>query len=62
MKTLKKMVEQLAALIGTSDLNDWETNFLTTVSKQVDERGTTVHLSSKQIDNIEKLYDKHFGD
>ena len=62
MKSLNTMVEQLTALIGTADLNNWETDFMVSVSEQVETRKTTVYLSSKQIENIEKIYIKNFGD
>lgn len=59
MKSVGAMVEQLAAMLGTNDLSPWEQGFVQTVQRHAKQ---TTTLTEKQVDKIEQLYEKHFGD
>lgn len=57
---LHVQVAQLEGLLGTDDLNDWETGFVESLVKRgyaSDSQG----MSAKQADHLEKLYRKHFA-
>lgn len=58
MKSIGTMIEQLSAMLGTDDLNPWETQFIQTVQRH--QKNTTA-LTERQVDKIEQLYDKHFA-
>lgn len=62
MKSVGAMVKQLEGLIGTSDLNDWETGFVSSIVGRTQRGVDTVRLSPKVIEIIERIYAKHFGD
>ena len=62
MKSIYAMLQQLKNLLDTVDLNPFETRFVKDVSEQSEQRNSTTHLSSKQVELIEKLYSKNFGD
>jgi len=47
---------QLAVCIQEEErLNDWEKEFITSISDQFTNNG---HLSPKQLENLKKIYDK----
>ena len=56
------MVKKCCGLIGTKDVTDWEDDFLTNIAKQTKEGDDTTKLSEKQIDVIQRIHDKNFGD
>lgn len=62
MKSLNSKIKQLAALIDTVDLNDWENLFLTGVVEQTQNGDVVGTLSDKQVVTVERLYAKHFAD
>ena len=62
MKSIYAMLQQLKNLLDTADLNPFETRFVKDVSEQSEQRNSTTYLSSKQVELIEKLYSKNFGD
>ena len=62
MKSLGAMIAQLDGLLGTDDLNAWETRFVADISSQTDIGSRTTSLSGKQVEVIERIYRKHFGD
>ena len=64
MKSLSSMIEQVAAMAGTSDLTQWEALFLSSIIERTRAgRGyDTTRLSPRQAEVIERLYRKHFGD
>jgi len=62
MKSLGAMVLQLAGMVGTKDLSKWETDFVCSVGRRTADGEHTGCLSERQIDRIEELYRKHFGD
>jgi len=62
MKSLGAMVRQLAGMVGTKDLSKWETDFVRNVAHRSDGGEHTAFLTERQIDHIEELYKRHFGD
>ena len=62
MKSIYNMLQQLKNLLNTEDLNPFETRFIKDVNEQAEQHNSTTHLSSKQVELIEKLYSKNFGD
>jgi hypothetical protein len=62
MKSVANMIQQLDGMTGTNDLSRWEQEFVASVFKQSREGKETTRLTSKQIEIIERLYTKHFGD
>lgn len=64
MKSLAAMLEQISALAGTPDLSRWEAEFVSNIVERTRSgRGfDTTRLSPKQVETIERLYQRHFGD
>lgn len=58
MKSLTTMIEQLEGLLDTADINQWEQGFIGGMIKY--KRDTTT-LSERQIEIIERIYNKHFA-
>lgn len=61
MKSLGQMIKQIAGLVGTKDVNDWETKFITGIVQLTDNGENTKYLSPPRIDAIERIYLKHFA-
>lgn len=62
MKSLGNMIKQLAGLVGTTDLGPWEDQFLADIASKTDDGTRTQSLSSKQVEKVEQMYRRHFGD
>ena len=63
MIELAKMVEDLARL-AEADLDNWERDFVkNVVNRTAMERrmGSKLSLSPAQIENVDKVWQKHFG-
>jgi hypothetical protein len=63
---LVSLQEKIACIAGLTDddLTPWEQGFVTTVNakaKTAASTGQITSFSDKQVENIEKIYDKHFG-
>lgn len=61
MTTLNTMVKRIAGLADTTDVTEWESEFITNVVEQTDEGDNTTSLSEKQIAVVERLFRKHFA-
>lgn len=61
MKSLGQQIKQIAGLLGTRDVNDWETKFITGIVQLTDNGDNTKYLSPARIDVIERIYRKHFA-
>jgi len=57
MKSVRAMIDQLEGLLGTEDVNEWESGFIASMV----ERRDSLTLSAKQVEMIDKLYGKHFA-
>ena len=62
MKSVGAMIQQLDGLINTGDLNAWESQFMTNLVLRTVHGRDTGTLSERQIDRLQELYVKHFGD
>lgn len=56
------MIQRLGALIDTKDVTRWENDFLENINAQTNGGQRTGHLSEKQIEVIERIFNKHYGD
>ncbi|MEM5405803.1 hypothetical protein [Paraburkholderia unamae] len=54
------MIKRLTGLVGTKDLTDWESNFVTSVERQMN-AGRVTMLTDKQIERLDELHSKHFA-
>ena len=55
------MVQAVSGLMGTTDLNDWEENFVRSLIERTQNGKDTRSLTEKQIDRLEELFNKHFS-
>lgn len=62
MKSIGAMIMQLSALTGSSDLNQWEHDFVVSVTTVTYDGVDTSRITEKQIAVVERIYRKHFGD
>ena len=61
MASLNTMVKKCAGLVGTTDVSDWENQFLKSVIEKTGEGNNTSSLTEKQIDVLERIYGKNFA-
>lgn len=60
--SLGTKIEQLDGLRDTDDLTQWEQGFVSSILERYLVAGRdTRMLSSKQVDVIERIWDKHFA-
>ena len=55
------MIKQLAGLVGTADLNAWETTFVRDMLDRTQEGKRTSPLSGSQVEKVEQIWRKHFA-
>jgi len=53
-------IEQLQGLVGTDDVTPWETRFIESMKGYLPP-GQVSALSDKQIEVIERIWEKHFA-
>lgn len=61
MTSLNTMVKRCAGLVGTKDVSDWESNFLQSIVERTKSGDNTTSLTEKQIDVLERIFNKHFA-
>ena len=61
MASLNSMVKKVAGLVETVDVSPWESNFIASVQRQTSNGDNTTSLTEKQIEVLERIYDKHFA-
>ena len=61
MKSLRQKIEQVAGLVDTKDVTDWENGFLKNVLEASKGGVYTAALSTRQVETLERIYDKHFA-
>jgi hypothetical protein len=54
------MTEMLIGLLGTSDLNDFETGFVRSMQLRLANE-TLTDISDRQAEVLENLFNKHFA-
>lgn len=62
MISIGTMVKTIAGLAGTDDVTEWESEFIESVVERTDNGRDTTKLSTKQVNIIERIHSKHFGD
>lgn len=62
MKSVGAMVKQLAGLSGADGVTEWENSFITNIVTRTNVGQHTQALSEKQVEVVERIYKKHFGD
>lgn len=62
MASLNTMVKKVAGLADTSDVSDWENQFIKSVVEKTEHGKNTTSLTEKQIDVLERLHGQHFAD
>jgi|JI6StandDraft_1071083.scaffolds.fasta_scaffold2189335_1 hypothetical protein len=61
MTTLNTMLKRVHGLAETHDLSDWEADFVRSLMSQTRNADDTRSLTEKQIDVLERLFNKHFA-
>lgn len=61
MSSTNIMLKKCAGLVGTRDVSEWEDQFLRSVLERTDDGNRPDRLSEKQIDVLQRIYDKHFA-
>lgn len=54
------MVEKLSGLLGTDDLNEWESGFVESCQRKL-KAGQVTNLTDRQVETLERLHNKHFA-
>ncbi len=62
MKSVGAMIKQLTGLQGTRDLTPWEERFIADLVSRTAGGRDTANLSANQVDKVEQIYARHFGD
>ena len=60
MASLNTMVKRVAGLVGTKDVNEWEDTFIRSILDKTSNGNDTRPLTEKQIDVLERIFNKHF--
>ena len=61
MASLSIMVEQIDGLRDTSDLTEWENDFVTSIVERYEAaKKDTRTLTAKQVEIVERIWKKHF--
>ena len=61
MISTNKMLEKLAGLVGTTDVNGWENEFLTSILALTQNGKLPSVLSDKQVECMERIYRNLFA-
>ena len=65
MKSLATKIEQIDGLRGTKDISAWEDSFIASIIERVTENAQTIKdtrgLTSKQVEIVERIFEKHFA-
>lgn len=54
------MIERLSGLLDTSDLTEWEQQFVANLKRHAD-AGEVTKLTEKQVETLDQLHSKHFA-
>lgn len=54
------MIQRLAGMLGTKDLNEWEANFVMSLERYA-RAGEVTKLTEKQVERLDELHSKHFA-
>lgn len=59
--SINTMIQQLDGLNETADLTDWESGFVANIVQRTHGGKVCTSLTERQIDSIERIYQKHFA-
>lgn len=62
MLSVGAKIKQIAGLAGTSAVDERTSDFITSVYDQSNNGAHTSHLSDKQVEWVEDIHRKHFGE
>lgn len=54
-------VKQLAGMLDTQDLSDWENRFVRSIVQRSNAGADTTHLTDAQVERLDELWQKHFA-
>ncbi len=60
MASLNTMVKRVSGLLD-GDVSEWERRFIASVVRQTQDGDDTRSLTEKQIESLERIFDKHFA-
>ena len=61
MKSIGQMLETIDGLRGTKDITPWQDSFIESCMTTYGARKLSNQLSYKQVEIIERIYNKHFS-
>lgn len=61
MASLNTMVQRVAGLQDTTDVSEWESKFIASIVEKTQGGRNTTSLTEKQIEVLERLFEKHFA-
>jgi hypothetical protein len=59
--SIRNKILHCSGLLGTRDLNDWESQFITSNYDNMLRFGNGFHISDKQDYHLNKIWSKHFA-
>lgn len=62
MKSLASMLLQLYALLDTDEFSSWEESFISSAWNSSEGGANTPKLSAKQVEKLQDIYARFFGD
>jgi hypothetical protein len=60
-RSIWNMLECLHGMLGTNDLTSWQADFVRNCYDTVQHNKDTTRLSSKQVEIVQEIFDKHFA-
>jgi hypothetical protein len=61
MASTNTKIKQINGLTDTKDLNDWENDFVKSIYERTGGGTTPAQLTDRQLENVEKIWKKHFA-
>lgn len=61
MASLNTMVKRVSGLVNTTEVTAWEDEFIQRVMRQTSNGDNTTSLTEKQIDVLERLFNRHLS-
>jgi hypothetical protein len=60
MTSIQNMIIRISGL-GSREISTWEYDFIRSIVEQSDGGKVTTALSSKQVEIVQRIHDKHFA-
>ena len=61
MPSINAMVKRIEGLSGTNDVTEWEDDFIDSVVEKTDHGKDVSRLSDKQLETVQRIFNKHFA-